>query len=123
MLSTKILVVEDDKFLLQAYKVKLEKEGFDVKSATNGAEMFEVLKTFKPSVILLDLVMPQMDGFEALKKLKQEEKSDIPVIVASNLGQAEDIEKSKKLGAADYIVKSDLSMEDLVNKVKELKGK
>jgi DNA-binding response OmpR family regulator len=115
----KVLVAEDDKFLSNAYRVKLSKAGIEAKLATDGNEALQILKTFTPNVILLDLVMPVKDGFATLQEIKaNSEWKSIPVIVASNLGQKEDIEKGKKLGAADFIVKSDLSLDELITKLK-----
>lgn len=123
MINTmKILIAEDDKFLSNAYRVKLTKEGFDISMAQDGIEVFEKLKDFKPDVILLDLIMPRKDGFTVLEELaKSEEYNKIPVIVASNLGQKEDIDRSFSLGAKDYIIKSEMSLEELVNKIRLIK--
>lgn len=119
----KILVAEDDKFLASAYKVKLTKTGFEVRMATDGAEAIEILKQFQPDVILLDLIMPVMDGFTTLENIKSNPVwAKIPVLVASNLGQKEDLEKAKKLGAAGYVVKSDMSIDDLVKRVIQTAG-
>lgn len=115
-----ILVAEDDQFLAKAYKLKLTNDGFNVKVVSNGTELFKEIDNFKPNIILLDLIMPDMDGFTALAKLKSDEKyKTIPVIVASNLGQSEDIKKAQELGAVDYIIKSDLSMRNLVTLVNQ----
>lgn len=117
---TKILVAEDDKFLGSAYRAKLTKTGFEVQIATDGDEALTILKTFTPDIILLDLVMPKKDGFATLQELKAlEEYKKIPVIVASNLGQKEDLDKAKALGAIDYIIKSDLSLDALISKILE----
>ena len=117
----KILVVEDDKFLASAYRIKLSKAGFEVQLASDGNEAFVCLQTFLPNVILLDLIMPGKDGFTTLAQLKADERfKHIPVIVASNLGQKEDIDKSMKLGASDFIVKSDISMDQVLNKINAL---
>lgn len=114
----KVLVVEDDHFLGTAYKAKLTKEGFDFRLATDGEEVMTVLQDFMPDVILLDLVMPRKDGFAVLVELKKDPKfKDIPVIVASNLGQQEDHEKAKQLGAVDYVTKSELSLDAIVEKI------
>ena len=114
----KILIAEDDKFLASAYRLKLIKAGFEIQIASNGVEIFEILETFIPDIILLDLVMPVMDGFIALTKIKLIPKyQNIPVIVASNLGQKDDIDRAKGLGAADFIVKSDLSLDSLITKI------
>lgn|SRR5687767_4213461 len=116
----KVLVVEDDRFLTSAYKAKLVRSGFDVQIASDGEEALEVLKTFIPDIILLDLVMPRKDGFATLAEIKaQENLKNIPVIVASNLGQKEDLDRAMSLGARDYIIKSDLSMDALIGKINE----
>jgi len=120
----KVLVVEDDQFLLNAYKVKLPKEGFETECATDGNKAIKALKNSIPDLILLDLVMPKKDGFAVLKDLKDNDKwKDIPVIVASNLGQQEDIDRAIKLGANAFIIKSDLSMKSLVGKMNDLVSK
>ncbi|MEP7167127.1 MAG: response regulator [Candidatus Woesebacteria bacterium] len=115
----KILVVEDDKFLSNAYKVKFTKAGFEVLIASDGNEALLVMQSQIPDLILLDLVMPAMDGFAVLAKLKVDQKlNGIPVIVASNLGQKEDIEKALAMGATDFIIKSDVSLDEIVEKIK-----
>lgn len=117
----KVIIAEDDKFLLKAYQVKLSKSGFEVRYATDGAEVLEILKTFKPDLIVLDLIMPKHDGFYVLEQLKNDPiSSKIPVLVTSNLGQKEDIDRAKALGAHEYIIKSDLSLNDLVNKISSI---
>jgi DNA-binding response OmpR family regulator len=120
----KILVAEDDKFLANAYRVKLSKAGFEVKLTSDGDETLKALDAYAPDVIVLDLVMPKKDGFTVLSALKSSEKwKNVPCIVASNLGQKEDIDKAKNLGADDYIIKTDLSMGKLVDKIKALAPK
>ena len=120
---SKILIAEDDKFLSNAYRVKFTKEGFEVVMAGNGDEVLEKLKTFAPDLIILDLVMPNKDGFETLKSIKADIRlKDIPVIIASNLGQKDDIDLGLKLGAKDYIVKTDLSLSALITKIKSYIG-
>ncbi|MBU2508805.1 MAG: response regulator [Patescibacteria group bacterium] len=115
-----ILVVEDDKFLLKAYESKLSRAGFQVEKATDGEETMEKLKVAKPNIILLDLVMPNVDGFEVLAKVHKDPKfKSIPVIVVSNLGQESDVEKAKSLGAAEYLVKSDYSLQQIVDLIKK----
>jgi len=119
----RVLVVEDDKFLVNAYRVKLSKAGYDVKVATDGEEVMKLLQTFVPDMIILDLVIPKKDGFSVLQDLKSTNSlKDIPIIVASNLGQKEDIERATKLGANDYIVKTDLSLKMLLEKIKNIVG-
>lgn len=111
----KLLIVEDDLFLIKVYESKMAKAGFEVKLAKDGIEAEEILKTFTPDLILLDLIMPRKDGFETLKDLKASAKyRSIPVMVTSNLGQSEDKKKAESLGAIDYIVKSDTPIQKLV---------
>jgi len=117
----KILVAEDDEFLRNAYRVKLMKEGFDVRLATDGREAIILIQSFHPDLLILDLMMPIFDGFTVLQKIKTiPEVANIPVIVASNLGQNEDIEKAKQLGATDFVIKSDLHIKDLIVKIKQI---
>lgn len=120
----KILVVEDDSFLVTAYKAKLTKEGFEVLIATDGQEALDILAKDKPELILMDLVMPRMDGFTALAEIrKREDLKGIPIIVTSNLGQQEDIKRAKELGATDFVTKSDMSLTDLVAKLQGILNK
>jgi len=116
-----ILIVEDDKFLSSAYRLKFTKAGFSVHLARDGQEAMDLLKTIKPDCILLDLVMPVKDGFSVLSELKADTLlQTIPVIITSNLSQKEDIDKAKGLGAIDFVIKSDISLDDLVKKVQAL---
>ena len=115
-----ILIAEDDRFYGNMFETKLQKEGFDVLVCDNGKNLLAAVSSRKPDLILLDLIMPVMDGFETLKELKANSGSrDIPVVVLSNLGQDEDIERAKKEGAVDYLVKSNLSIQEMVQKVKD----
>ena len=114
----KVLVVEDDKFLVHAYSAKLEKAGFTIQVANDGEQALEMLKTFIPDVIILDLVMPRKDGFATLAEIKlQDTLKTIPVIVASNLGQNDEINRAKELGASDFVTKSSLSLSELIDKI------
>ena len=114
----KILVAEDDKFLANAYRVKLNKAGYEIKIVSDGQEAIDSLETFTPDVILLDLIMPIKDGFVVLEELKKSDKwKNIPVIVASNLGQKEDIDRGMALGATDYIIKSQMPINDVLAKI------
>lgn len=116
----KVLVVEDDKFLTSAYKAKLTKSGFEVQVASDGEEALQALQAFSPDIILLDLVMPRKDGFATLPEIRAKENfKTTPIIVTSNLGQKEDVDKAMSLGASDYIIKSDLSMDALVTKIND----
>ena len=118
-----VLVIEDDEFLVNAYRTKLTKEGFDVHFAVDGQEAMKTLETLHPNVILLDLMLPNKDGFTVLEEIKKiSSLSKIPVIVASNLSQKADVERCKKLGAHEYIVKSELSLDDIVAKIRKAAG-
>ena len=118
-----VLVIEDDEFLVNAYRTKLTKEGFDVHFAVDGQEAMKTLETLHPNVILLDLVLPKKDGFAVLEEIKKiSSLSKIPVIVASNLSQKADVERCKKLGAHEFVVKSELSLDDIVAKIRKAAG-
>lgn len=117
----KVLVVEDDKFLGNAYKAGFEGEGLQVEIAFDGEDALAAVERFSPDVILLDILIPKIDGFEVLARLKSDQKTKhIPVIIASNLGQQQDIERGLELGASDYIVKSESSVTEILLKLKTL---
>ncbi|MEK7517113.1 MAG: response regulator [Patescibacteria group bacterium] len=117
----KILVVEDDNYLANAYRVKLSKAGLEVKNAFDGNEALGILQTYTPDIILLDIVMPKKDGFATLQDLKTNEQfKNIPVIIASNLGQKEDFDKAMKLGAMGFFVKTDFSLNNLIEKINKI---
>lgn len=111
----KILVVEDDKFLIKAYNIKFTKEGFNVITAMDGVTGLDLAKSEVPKLILLDLMLPKIDGFEFLKRMSQDEKiKDIPVIILSNLGQQTDKDKALALGAKEYLIKADYSLDNII---------
>lgn len=113
-----ILIIEDDKFLEGLLARKLEKEKFAVTFATNGAEAFSKIKESLPDLILLDIILPDMNGFEILEILKKnQETKDIPVIILSNLGQNEDMEKSLKIGAVAHLIKAHFTPQEIVGKI------
>lgn len=117
--KTKVLIVEDEKMLCDMYKTKFEMEGYDVVQALDGKEGIEKAKVEKPDVILLDIIMPKLDGFGALQTLKKDaDTKGIPVLLLTNLGQEDDVKKGKTLGAADYFVKANHSPADVVDKVR-----
>lgn len=116
----KILVVEDDQMISSMYKTKFEADGFDVVIAGNGLEGYEFAKQHKPDIIMMDIILPQMDGFSALEKIKQDEETkNIKVIMLTNLGTEEDRAKGEKLGAAGYLVKARLTPAQVSAKIKE----
>ncbi len=117
----KVLIVEDDSFLQGLASSKLEKEGFSVTGASNSDEAARALDADTPDMILLDLVLPGTDGFGILKKIREGIKTkDTPVIVFSNLSDDSDIKKAKDLGATDYMVKSNFTLDELAEKIKEI---
>ncbi len=105
MNSKTILIIEDDKFLRELIVQKLIKEGYTVSEAVDGEEGIKKIRDEKPALVLLDLILPGIDGFEVLARAKEDPAlSPVPVIILSNLGQKEDIEKGLKLGAVDYLI-------------------
>lgn len=118
--KSKILIIEDDKFLKSLCVKKLQKAGFVVFTASDGEEGLEKIKKERPALILLDVVLPGIDGFEVLKCLKQDSATaSIPVILLTNLGQEDNIEKGLALGADDYLVKARFTPGQIVKKVKQ----
>jgi two-component system, OmpR family, response regulator VicR len=122
----KVLIVEDEDILARVLKEKLEKANFSIKISSDGEEALSDIKSFKPNIILLDLMLPKKDGFEVIKEMKEDITSKrIPIIIISNLGDDESVKKGLKLGAVDYFVKSEHPINEIVDKVKGamLKGK
>lgn len=119
-----ILLAEDDRFLSTLLKNRLEKEGMTVLCAADGEEAVNMLRSgTKPDLTLLDIILPKKNGFEVLEEIQQNPSiNNIPVIIISNLGQDTDIAKGKGLGAIEYYVKAQTSIEDLVSKVKTFVG-
>ncbi len=114
-----VLIVEDDEFLRSLAAKKLAQDGFDVKVAVDGENAVTVAKDTKPNLIVLDLILPGMDGFDVLEKIKAEDAlKSVPVIVFSNLGQKEDVDRAQYLGASDFLVKSNFTLDDLLEKIK-----
>lgn len=117
--SIKVLIAEDDIHLLDVYRLKFENEKFEVAIGLDGEQAIKILNEFEPTVILLDILMPKKDGFQTLKELKANPKwKSIPVIITTNLSQPSDADKAKKLGADDFLVKSNTTLEDIVKKIR-----
>ena len=115
-----VLIVEDDKFLSSLLSKKMKQE-FNVDIASNGAEAFNKIKEALPRLILLDLMLPDIDGFKILGILKKDERTkNIPVLILSNLGQKEDMERCLELGAAGYMIKAHFTPGEIVSKAKSL---
>lgn len=114
-----ILVVEDDKFLRELMSQKLTKEGYKTIEAVDGEEGLKKIKDERPGLVLLDLILPGIDGFEVLSKMREDPSlGEIPVIILSNLGQREDVERGLKLGAADYLIKAHFTPGEIIEKIK-----
>jgi CheY-like chemotaxis protein len=115
-----ILFIEDESTLQKTLGRALEKEGFEVQAALDGQSGLALTKRIKPNLILLDLILPKMDGFEVLQNLKQDpETQEIPVIVLTNLESPQDVEKALSLGATTYLVKANYELKEMVKKIKE----
>ena len=120
-MAKKVLIIEDDKFLRELIAKKLAKDGYEVSEAVDGEEGVKKTKETKPDLILLDLILPEMDGFEVLSKIKGDPAfSSTPVIILSNLGQKEDVEKGLKMGATDYLIKAHFTPGEIVEKIRSI---
>ena len=120
--NSTILLGEDEEFVARSYVRKLEVEGFTVVHAHNGEEVLDLVVQHTPDLIILDLMMPLKTGFEVLSELKKHPDAritKIPVIVASNLGQKSDIDTARESGAVDFLIKSNISLKEMVAKVRE----
>lgn len=117
----RVLLIEADQFLAGIYKKKFEMEGFKVHTAEDGIAGLEAVEKKHPSIILLDILLPKLDGFSVLEELKKNHKTQhIPVIFLTNLGQKQDVQKAFQLGADDYLIKTHFKPSELVDKVKHL---
>lgn len=120
-MAKKILIIEDDKFLRELIARKLTDEGFEISEAVDGEDGIKKLKEAKPDLVLLDLILPSIDGFEVLSKVKEDESiASIPIIILSNLGQKEEVEKGLDLGAVDYLIKAHFTPGEIVEKIKNI---
>lgn len=116
-----ILIIEDDEFFRELISNNLSSGGFGIFQAPDGQKGIEKAKESKPDLVLLDLLLPKIDGFEVLASLKGDpETSSIPIIILSNLDSKEDIEKGLKLGATDFLIKSQFGSDEIVTKIKKI---
>lgn len=116
-----VLVVEDDQFLRDLLTTKLQKENFEVTTAIDGPGGLEKILSVKPDVVLLDIILPGIDGFEILKRVRSNARVDIagtPIILLSNLGQEADVEKGRALGADNYLIKSNFTIDEIIEKIR-----
>lgn len=124
-LNKTILLIEDDEFLREICVKKLIKEGFDVSVAVDGEQAIKELDKIEPDLILLDIILPTMNGYEVLQKIKVHKNikiRQVPIIVLSNLGQENDIKKAMDMGATDYLIKAHFTTEEITDKVKKVLG-
>lgn len=119
----KILIIEDDKALRRVLHFRLSQEAYNVLIAEDGEAGLALVKAEMPDLVLLDLIMPKMNGFETLRRIKADEAMrNIPVIVLSNLNQDSDLAQARELGAVDFVLKTDFSMDQVVERVKRVLG-
>lgn len=120
-MAKKILLVEDDPFLSEIYATKFEEAGFKISVARDGSLGLQKVREENPDILILDIVMPNVDGFEFLRILKQDQAiKNIPVIILSNLGEQEDVERGFRMGALAYIIKAHYTPTEVVSKVKSI---
>jgi DNA-binding response OmpR family regulator len=118
VVNKKVLLVEDDAFLSSLLKTRLTRENVEVQHAKDGQEALDALKSYKPDLILLDLILPKKSGFEVMEGIRQDPQlSSAPIIIISNLGQPEDIQKGQELGAIEYFIKAKTSIDDLIGNI------
>jgi len=119
-MNKKILIIEDDKFLRELIAKKVASEGMDAIEAKDGEEGLRKLEE-KPSLVLLDLILPGIDGFEVLSHIKKDPSlPQIPIIILSNLGQRDDVEKGLSLGAIDFLIKAHFTPQEIIEKIKSV---
>lgn len=122
--KVRVLLVEDDVFLASIYQKKFEMEGYKISVAEDGEKGLADAKKKKPDIILLDILLPKLDGFAVLEQLKADASTkNIPVVLLTNLGQKDDVEKGLEAGAADYLIKAHFKPSEIIDKVKQVLGK
>ncbi|KKQ65417.1 MAG: hypothetical protein A3F95_02875 [Candidatus Nealsonbacteria bacterium RIFCSPLOWO2_12_FULL_39_31] len=120
-MAKKILIIEDDKFLRRVISRKLSGEGYEIIEALDGEKGLKSAQEDRPDLILLDLILPGIDGFEALARIKKDPAiANIPVIILSNLGQKEDIDKGMKMGATDYLIKAHFTPGEITARIEKI---
>ncbi len=122
-MAKKILIIEDEEILLNLLKDKLTELGYEVQVALDGEQGLEGVKEILPDLVLLDLVMPKIGGFEVMEKLQEDDSTKaIPVIIISNSGQPVEIDKARQLGAKDWLIKTEFDPQEVIDKVREHLG-
>lgn len=116
----KIVIAEDDRFISEMYATKLSAEGFEVEVANDGKEAIDAIEKIKPEIVLLDIMMPKLDGIEVLKKVRDnKELKDVSVIVLTNANEKDHVSKAMSIGADGYLIKSSFTPDEVVEKIKE----
>lgn len=119
-MAKKILIVEDEEIILGLLQKKLAQEGYEISVARDGEEGLKTMREFKPDLVLLDIIMPKMGGFEVMEEMQKDgELRNIPVIVVSNSGQPVEIDKAQELGAKDWLIKTEFDPQEVIDKVKK----
>lgn len=119
--GVKIVWVEDDKFLISLIQKRVLATGAELIQVTDGSRAYETVKQVRPHIVVLDLLMPNLDGFEILSKLKADaDLKQIPVLVLSNLGQKQEIEKAKELGATKFVVKASIGLDGIIPEIEKM---
>lgn len=119
----KILLIEDEELIITLLQRKLEKEGYQVSVGRDGVEGMEKMKEDKPDLVLLDIVMPRMGGFEVMQEMRGEKGlKDIPIIIISNSGQPVELDRAKMMGARDWLIKTEFDPKEVLTKVKKQIG-
>lgn len=121
--NSKIAIIEDDIAIVQMYQMKFEAEGYEVAFAEDGEQGLKLIEEFQPDIVLLDLMMPVMNGDDVLKKIRKEDwGKDLKVIILTNMGESEAPDEMEELGVEEYIVKSDLTPKEVAAKIKQALG-
>lgn len=116
----KILIIEDEEIMVGLLRKKLTEEGYQVSVARDGKEGLKIMREVMPDLILLDIIMPKMGGFEVMEEMgKEPELKKIPVVVISNSGQPVELDKAQKLGAKDWLIKTEFDPREVIEKVKK----
>jgi len=123
-MAKKILLVEDEELMTDLLQRKLAKEGYEILVAKDGQEGLKAMREVKPDLVLLDIIMPRMGGFEVMEEMnKDEELKKIPVIIISNSGQPVELSRAKELGAKDWLIKTEFDPREVIDKVVKQIGK
>lgn len=122
-MAKKILLIEDEEIMVDLLTKKLEKEGYELSVARDGKEGLEMMKKGRPDLVLLDIIMPKMGGFEVMEAMnKDSELKQIPIIVISNSGQPVELDRAQRLGARDWLIKTEFDPQEVLDKVNKQFG-